>query len=150
VVSVADSSGVISGVASGQAAVEASVPGGVAVTIPVTVALAPFALDRSAVALAPGTTDTVIASVPAQGGRRLRGEDLIWRVHDSRSGGFAIEPKRAVCGWHRARGRGLLQSGASMVASAGVLFRAARSLSLSHPGPHFARSKWLPTPPTVP
>ena len=82
VVSVLDTSGVITGVASGQAAVEASVPGGVAVTIPVTVALAPFALDRSTVALAPGGTDTVVVSVPAQGGRRLRGEDLIWRVED--------------------------------------------------------------------
>jgi len=100
VVSVVDTSGVISGVASGQATVEASVPGGVAVTIPVTVALAPFALDRSAVALAPGGTDTVVASVPAQGGRRLRGDDLIWQVLDPSVA--EVSPSGSV----RARGMG--------------------------------------------
>ena len=82
VATVMDTLGVITGVASGQATIEASVPGGVAVTIPVTVALAPIALDRTAVALAPGGTDTVLASVPAQSGRQLRGDDLIWRVQD--------------------------------------------------------------------
>ena len=82
VVTVNDSTGVITALATGQAVVQAVAPGGTSLNFPVTVSLAEWTLGQTTLVLAPQDSDTLRASVSTQGGRRLRGEDLRWSVSD--------------------------------------------------------------------
>jgi len=82
VAAVVDSSGVVAGVSTGQGVIQAAAPNGVTVSIPVVVSLSEFSLSTARVALAPQEAETLFASVPAQGGRRLRSADLQWSSSD--------------------------------------------------------------------
>ncbi len=82
VVTVNDSTGVITALATGTGVVQAIAPGGTSLTIPVTVSLAEWTLDETTVVLSPQDADTLRATVATQGGRRLRGDDLRWSVSD--------------------------------------------------------------------
>lgn len=82
VVAVDESLGTITALATGQGAVQATAASGVSVRIPVSVALAELAADRTSLTLAPGEGDSLIVTVPTQGNRRLRPEDLQWGSSD--------------------------------------------------------------------
>lgn len=80
-VATVDRDGLVVGAAPGQTLVEASVPGGAADTVLVTVDTALFTmLERTS--LAPGSADTLAASVPAQSARRLS-TGLTWTSSDT-------------------------------------------------------------------
>ena len=74
--------GTISAVAPGEGVVQATGRGGLAATLAVTVAPADFVLSAASLLHGPGSLDTLRATVPAQGSRRLGG-GLVWRVADS-------------------------------------------------------------------
>ncbi len=74
-----DAFGLVVGIAPGGTMIEASVAG-VSATVPVAVDTAVFTTPERR-ALAPGAIDTLFASVPAQGGRRLAA-GLTWRSAD--------------------------------------------------------------------
>jgi len=82
VVAVDDSLGTITALATGQGAVQATAASGVSVRILVSVALAELGADRATLTLAPGESDSLVVTVPTQGNRRLRGEDLQWSSSD--------------------------------------------------------------------
>lgn len=76
-----DRDGLVVGVAPGQTIIEAAMAGGLRDTVLVTVDTAVFTtLEHKS--LAPGGMDTLSASVPAQGGRRLSA-GLTWRSSDT-------------------------------------------------------------------
>ncbi|HXI22102.1 MAG TPA: hypothetical protein VNH46_13500, partial [Gemmatimonadales bacterium] len=79
---VSDTTGGITALSTGQAVVQATAPGGVSVSVPVTVSLAEFSLDTEGLVLAPGDLDTLVVTVPSQGGRRLHPADLQWSASD--------------------------------------------------------------------
>ena len=74
-----DGLGLVVGIAPGRTTVQATA-GGVSASIPVAVDTAVFTTPERR-ALAPGAVDTLYASVPAQGGRRLNA-GLTWRSAD--------------------------------------------------------------------
>lgn len=76
-----DADGVVVGLLAGTAIVQASVPGGVTATAPVEIVATDMKLDVSRLVLAPFDLDTIVAYVPAQGNRELRG--LQWRSMDA-------------------------------------------------------------------
>ncbi len=82
VASANDSLGSITAHSSGQAVIQVTAASGAAVRIPVSVALAEIALDRTRLVLAPQERDTLVVTVPAQGNRPLRPEDLLWSSSD--------------------------------------------------------------------
>jgi uncharacterized protein YjdB len=75
-----DRSGLVVGVAPGRTMIQASA-GGVSAAVPVSVDTAVFTTVGSH-SIMPGAVDTLVASVPAQGGRRLTA-GLTWRSADS-------------------------------------------------------------------
>ena len=66
--------GVVVGLGAGQGLIEASAPGGLSARVPVQVALSRFTLDQSAVAMSPGTFDSLHVVVPEQNNRRVAPE----------------------------------------------------------------------------
>lgn len=82
IVALSDSMGGLTAMASGQAVVEAAIPNGPSVRVPVAVSLATIGADRDRLVLSPDDSDTVSIIVPAQGGRRLRPQDLVWSASD--------------------------------------------------------------------
>ncbi|MDZ4864631.1 MAG: hypothetical protein SGJ01_14445 [Gemmatimonadota bacterium] len=94
IVTVNDSTGVVTALATGTGVVQAIAPGGTSLTIPVTVSLAEWTLDETTLVLSPQDTDTLRATVATQGGRRLRGEDLQWSVSDPSV--LAVSPEGIV------------------------------------------------------
>lgn len=75
-----DAEGVVVGLVVGTAIVQASIAGGLAATAPVEVIASEIALSDSRLILAPLDIDTILATVPGQGNRELRG--LQWRSLD--------------------------------------------------------------------
>ena len=75
-----DAEGVVVGLVAGTAIVQASITGGLAATVPVEVIATDIALSDSRLILAPLDLDTILATVPGQGNRELRG--LQWRSLD--------------------------------------------------------------------
>ncbi len=82
VAGVNDSLETITALSTGQTTVQVAAPSGVVVRIPVSVVLAEFAVDRERLTLAPEERDSLTVTVPAQGNRRLRGQDLQWSSSD--------------------------------------------------------------------
>ncbi len=74
--------GVVVGLGAGQGLIEASAPGGLSARVPVQVALSRFTLDQSAVAMSPGTFDSLHVVVPERNNRRVAPEALQWRTTD--------------------------------------------------------------------
>ncbi len=74
-----DGFGLVVGIGPGRTMIQATA-GGVSASVPVAVDTAVFTTPERR-ALAPGATDTLVASVPAQGGRRLS-SGLTWRSAD--------------------------------------------------------------------
>lgn len=82
VAGVNDSLEAITAHSTGQTTVQVTAPSGAVVRIPVSVVLAEFAPDRDRLTLAPDQRDTLVVTVPAQGSRRLRSQDLQWNSTD--------------------------------------------------------------------
>lgn len=77
-----DSLATITALATGQTTVQVTAPSGAVAHIPVSVVLAEFTPDRTRLTLAPDERDTLAVTVPAQGHRRLRPQDLLWTSTD--------------------------------------------------------------------
>jgi uncharacterized protein YjdB len=73
-----DADGVVVGLVAGHGIVQAGLLGGVAATVPVEVIAADFSITPSRLVLAPDDLDTLVAYVPTQNNRALRG-GLQWR-----------------------------------------------------------------------
>ncbi|MGE5925939.1 MAG: Ig-like domain-containing protein, partial [Gemmatimonadota bacterium] len=80
-VATVDRDGLVVAAGPGQTLVEAGVPGGPADTVLVSVDTARFTV-RERLSLAPGAVDTLVVTVPAQGGRRLAA-GLVWESSDT-------------------------------------------------------------------
>ena len=80
-VATVDRDGLLVAAGPGQTLVEAVVAGGPADTVLVTVDTARFSV-RERISLAPGAIDTLVVTVPSQGGRRLTA-GLVWGSSDS-------------------------------------------------------------------
>jgi uncharacterized protein YjdB len=75
---IVDSTGMVAGLSTGQGTIQATAVNGVTASVPVVVSLSEIVLNESRVFLSAGDLDTVWATVPAQGNRRLRSADLQW------------------------------------------------------------------------
>ncbi len=82
VAGVNDSLETVTAFSTGQTTVQVAAPSGAVVRIPVSVVLAELATDRASLTLAPDERDTLVVTVPVQGNRRLRPQDLQWTSSD--------------------------------------------------------------------